>query len=108
MKFREINADESLSPMNGKTFTDIVNIRGNHTNAFCLMKGFSVRRWEDDMHMRQFKFFTKAIRDNQNSTSTNTRFIVTTKIVHFGVEDDFWWDNPDTLLISYNVLVIIP
>ncbi|MES2795978.1 MAG: hypothetical protein V4683_08435 [Bacteroidota bacterium] len=108
MKFREINAVESLSPSAGKTFTDSISIRGIHNQAYCMMKGFSVRREADDMQMKELKFFTKAIKDTQNSTMTTTRFIISTKIVHSGEEDDFWWDNPDGLYISYSVLVVIP
>ncbi len=108
MKFREINAAESYCPMNGKTFTDTITVRGNHTKAHCMMQGYSVRRDSDDMHMRQFKFFTKATKDLQNSTSTRTKFIITTKVYHFGVEDDFWVKDHDSLWISYNVLIIIP
>ena len=108
MKFKEIRSVELLSPASGVTITDVVNVRGVHLKAFCLMQGYSIMREADDMQMRQFKFFSKAIRDNQNSTATNTRFIVTTKIIHFGNEDDFWVDDQDSLKFTYNVLVIVP
>ena len=108
MKFKEISSAELISPASGVTITDIVNVRGVHLKAFCMMQGYSIRREADDMQMRQFKFFSKAIRDDQNSTATNSRFLITTKIIHFGNEDDFWIDNHDTLRFTYNVLVIIP
>ena len=108
MKFKEINSVEFLTPSFGTTFTDRIDIRGVHNKAFSMMQGFSVRRGSDDMQMRQVKFFTKTIKDPQNSTAIKTRFIVTTKIVHLGVEDDFWVDDSDELYISYAVLVIVP
>lgn len=108
MKFRAINTPELLSPATGVTITDILNVPGVHQKAFSMMSGYSIRRQTDDMLMNQFKFVTKAIRDNENSTTANTRFVVTTKIIHFGDEDNWLFNDEDTLLYSYSILIVIP
>lgn len=110
MKFKEIVFGESYSPISGITINKNVDINGVHQKAYSMLQGYSVRRVSDDMHMKQFKIYTHAVKNSQLSTSTKTRFIVTTKVIHLGNEDDFflWDDLEDNLYISYNLLLVVP